>query len=233
MDKHVENMDNSKVIRINKKILMVLLSELIIFCGCAAAFAQGEEGYEGVVHLNEENSPRTDIIRLHVRANSDTEEDQKLKLKVRNAVIDNLQAELEQVISPESCGKELDMEARAETLREYTKNNLGRIEGWAKDIIEDEGYTYDAQASFGVTWIPEKTYDGIYFPAGNYEALNINIGEGIGENWWCVIFPPLCLIGSDEEFDEDEASVLFESNNGSRLILKSKILELLSKEKND
>ena len=80
----------------------------------------------------------------------------------------------------------------------------------------------------GVRYIPEKTYGDITFPAGNYEALNITLGEGSGENWWCVLFPPLCLLDEGtESADElsDEASELAENQ---RLMLRWKTLELLS-----
>ena len=79
------------------------------------------------------------------------------------------------------------------------------------------------KADLGITWIPEKEHGGIYFPAGNYEALRIVIGEGKGQNWWCVIFPPLCLI---EGCNEEEAARL-EKLYGDKVILKFKILELL------
>lgn len=229
MDKHVENMDNFKVIHIKKKImtglLMGMAAVLLILSVSMGAFA----GKTAVAEMGSQQ--RADVVRFHVRANSNSEEDQNLKLKVRNKVISSLQEELEEVVSPANCGRELNMEERAEMLREYTAANLDKIEGWAEEVIEKEGYDYEAKATFGVTWIPEKTYDGIVFPAGNYEALNIDIGEGAGENWWCVIFPPLCLVGSDETInDEEDTAVLFESDSGSRLILKSKILELLQQD---
>lgn len=228
MDKHVENMDNSKVIHGKTKKIGMLLIGLLVIGASVGAYALSETDASGETELKVGTEPRTDIVRFHVRANSNSDEDQQLKLKVRNYIISSLQAELEEVVSPESCGRDLDMEERSEKLRAYTESNLDKIEAWAEHVIRDEGYNYEAEATYGVTWIPEKTYDGIVFPAGNYEALNVNIGEGAGENWWCVIFPPLCLIGSDEEMDEEEESaVLFESDDGSRLILKSRILELL------
>ena len=112
------------------------------------------------------------IVRLHVLANSDTVEDQALKLKVRDAVIEYME-------------KQDDLNSAGEA-REYLSENLNRLEKIAEGVIASEGYDYSARADLGVRYIPEKAYGGITFPAGNYEALNITIGRGEGENWWCV-----------------------------------------------
>lgn len=125
------------------------------------------------------------IIRLHVIANSDSAEDQNLKLKVRDAII-------------EEVGK-LSSSGSIEESREWLKSHLGDLEETADAIIRENGYDYSASADLGVRWIPEKTYGDMYFPAGNYEALNITLGKGEGQNWWCVLFPPLCLITEDEK----------------------------------
>jgi len=85
-----------------------------------------------------------------------------------------------------------------ETSRDYIKSNLEEIEEVAEAIMEKEGFNYEATAVLEPRWVPEKTYGNVTFPAGNYEALNITLGEGEGENWWCVLFPPLCLIGVEE-----------------------------------
>ncbi|QAT41867.1 stage II sporulation protein R [Aminipila luticellarii] len=87
----------------------------------------------------------------------------------------------------------------AEESRAYLLSHLDLIEKVAEKIIKENGYDYKVNAELGVRWIPEKTYGDMTFPAGNYEALNITIGNGEGNNWWCVLFPPLCLIdGSDD-----------------------------------
>ena len=127
------------------------------------------------------------IIRLHVIANSDTVGDQALKLKVRDAVIEYLQ-------------KQDDLHTVDDT-REYLEANLGSLEKISEGIIAANGRDYSAHAKLGVRYIPEKTYGDITFPAGNYEALNITLGDGKGENWWCVLFPPLCLLDEGTESD--------------------------------
>ncbi len=150
------------------------------------------------------------IIRMHVIANSDSDEDQELKFKVRNRVLAKVQNALEGSIG-------------AAQTRTYIENNLEEIEACARQCVRAEGYDYDVKAAIGVTAIPAKQYDDVYFPAGTYEALTITIGEGKGQNWWCVIFPPLCLVDAQESQYEE----LFNEDIEGRLVLKSKILELL------
>lgn len=163
------------------------------------------------------------IVRLHVLANSDTVEDQALKLKVRDAVIEYME-------------KQDDFNSAGEA-REYLSENLNRLEKIAEGVIASEGYDYSARADLGVRYIPEKAYGGITFPAGNYEALNITIGRGEGENWWCVLFPPLCLLEEgtatdDEVVSGDEASEGNNDDEGSsearKLRLRWKLAEILN-----
>lgn len=140
-----------------------------------------------VMPVNGEEQIYSDLIRLHVIANSDSDEDQALKLKVRDAVIEYLQ-------------KQDDLHTVDDT-REYLEANLGSLEKISEGIIAANGRDYSAHAKLGVRYIPEKTYGDITFPAGNYEALNITLGDGKGENWWCVLFPPLCLLDEGTESD--------------------------------
>jgi len=160
-------------------------------------------------YIDEQETDYRGIIRLHVIANSDSAADQALKLKVRDAIIEymNKQDELEDT----------------DAAREYLKSDLDRFERIASGIIASEGFDHSVTADLGVRYIPEKTYGDITFPAGNYEALNITIGNGQGENWWCVLFPPLCLLdeGTEElpEMEEEAAA--------QQLQLRWKLLELL------
>ena len=151
------------------------------------------------------------IIRFHVIANSDSKEDQALKLHVRNMVVMKLQ-------------NALAFSTDVEETREYIQANLGLIEDWAESSIRGWGSDYDVSACLGISPIPARQYDDLYFPAGNYEALTITIGEGKGQNWWCVVFPPLCLVDAgDEAYGE-----LFEKGE-TGLVLRSKIKELLER----
>lgn len=136
------------------------------------------------------------IIRLHVIANSDTDYDQQLKLKVRDRLLEEME------------GKENIEEARL-----YIRNNLANMENIAKEVIKSEGFDYATKAKLGVTFIPEKSYEDITLPAGRYEALTVSIGSGKGHNWWCVIFPQLCI---PEKYSDSE-----------RIVIKSKIMEII------
>ena len=152
------------------------------------------------------------IIRFHVIANSDSDEDQELKFKVRNRVLGKVQNALE------------GSQGAAQT-RAYIEKNLEEIEACARQCVRAEGYDYNVKARIGVTAIPAKQYDAVYFPAGSYEALTITIGEGKGQNWWCVVFPPLCLVDARESGHDE----LFAEDAQGRLVLKSKVVELLKK----
>lgn len=167
------------------------------------------------------------IIRFHIRANSDTEEDQKLKLKVRNQVLAKVQSYLMEDLQRRQLQQGIEnslLEAqRLQLTRQWIQSNLDTIEDWAEEAVQEEGYDYPVTASMGITWIPQRQYDGLSFPAGNYEALTLNIGQGTGQNWWCVLFPPLCLIDCGDEL----AKARLDAALGDRIVLKSRILEIL------
>lgn len=166
-------------------LILTIIFGIVMFCTYTADDANQHEG----------------IIRLHVIANSNTASDQGIKLKVRDAIIKHMQ-------SRDDISTRRDME-------EYITANTDRLERIAEGVVASEGRDDNVKASLGVRYIPEKTYGGTTFPAGNYEALDIKIGEGKGENWWCVLFPPLCLLdeGTDSTGSSDGSQDLVE--NGS------------------
>ena len=143
-----------------------------------------------------------EIFRLHVVANSDTEEDQNLKLHVKTRIVDYLEDVL---------GEDRSLEAT----KEGVLTHLNEIEDTARQTIEEEGYDYPVTAAVEKTYFPDKTYGDCTFPAGEYEALNVKIGEAEGHNWWCVLYPSLCFIDEShgvvsEEKKEDLKEVLTE-----------------------
>ena len=123
------------------------------------------------------------VLRFHVLANSDSREDQALKLKVRDQV-GTLMAE-----------KLKDADSLEESER-IVKANLNLIENCAADVISAEGYAYPVSAALENCTFPEKTYGTYTFPGGVYEALRVVIGSGEGHNWWCVMYPNLCFANS-------------------------------------
>lgn len=159
------------------------------------------------------------IMRFHVVANSDSDEDQELKLLVRNYVLAKVENEITQSIV-EAGGPEADQSA---VMREYIEGNLPRIESWAREVVELHNFDYEVKAYMGIRHIPAKQYGDLFFPEGNYEALTLSIGEGAGQNWWCVVFPPLCLVDSEDSAYCEELGV----SDEDRLSLRFKTAELL------
>jgi len=132
---------------------------------------------------------RNELIRLHVVAASDSEEDQALKLQVRDAVINSLRENMENV-------------ADAEQAKIYLQENLPKIEALANRVLRAAGSTDVATVSLQLEEFSTRYYDTFTLPAGIYEALRITIGAGQGHNWWCVVFPTLCVGATVEEFEE-------------------------------
>lgn len=121
------------------------------------------------------------IIRLHVVANSDSPEDQQLKLFVRDEVITGMSGKLEDL-------KDIN------EVRTAIEESIEEIEAIAREAIAKSGKNYGVEAALTKTDFPTKVYGNLTLPAGSYQALNIVIGSGRGKNWWCVMFPPLCFI---------------------------------------
>ena len=201
----------------------------------------------GMTYRYNEMLSNEDFIRFHVVANSDSEEDQALKLKVRDRLIEKINSELAHMAVSEADANDEKASLDITEARVYIEQRLREIEAAAEQIVREEGYDYDVRAEFGVSWIPEKTYGSVTFPAGNYEALKIFIGEAEGHNWWCVLYPPLCLIDSSysgslkqDERDIMKDAVMSERYRGlteaaasgrpaSMLHLRFKTLEALEK----
>lgn len=142
------------------------------------------------------------LIRFHVIANSDSDKDQKLKLKVRDEVISYLQPKLENSNSIEESEK-------------IIKNEYKTLENISKKVISKNGYNYTVKVGLEYSNFPARQYSSVVLPAGKYKALRIIIGEGKGKNWWCVMFPPLCFIDDqngiiDEKTDKKLKEVLTE-----------------------
>lgn len=121
------------------------------------------------------------ILRLHVVANSDSEEDQSLKRQIRDDIL---------VYMKENMKKDSTLEES----KEYVKEHLSDIEKIAMDNINKKGMAYGVKAFLGDFDFPTKVYGDIALPSGNYQALRVVLGNGSGANWWCVLFPPLCFV---------------------------------------
>lgn len=186
--------------------------ELALLIGLAAALLAGAKALQTQEVMAEK------VVRLHVLANSDSEEDQALKLRVRDKVL----ARTTELLEASADRKEAEGLLRGDLLE---------IERIAAAEIAAAGYEYSVTAELTNTDFPTKEYDGFSLPAGNYLALRVVIGEGKGQNWWCVVFPPLCTAAASDVpasalaagFSEEEIALITEENEG--YVLKFKAVE--------
>ncbi len=210
------------------KILIGLMAAAFIALPFLNSSAQASEKGEGLIGSYGLINEYPGIMRFHVVANSDSTEDQDLKLQVRDYVLSKVQEEItQQMTSSYSDSASREPLAQQKFIREYIEDNLPRIESWAKEAVISQGFDYDVTASTGIRHIPAKYYDELFFPEGNYEALTLSIGEGKGQNWWCVVFPPLCMVDSENSVYNEELGITEED----KLILKFKTQELIDDQK--
>lgn len=154
-------------------------------------------------------------FRLHIMANSDKAYDQELKLSLRDELLkhtENLYNGLNTL----------------DEIKSVSYDNLAEIESFAQEYIRKQGYNYSVKAEITNMYFTTREYEQFTLPAGNYDALRIVIGEGKGHNWWCVMFPQLCLPGAenknsiDENYDDSQSDLI---KNGTKYRYKFKIVE--------
>lgn len=195
--------------RRKRKAPVMLLSLMI---GLAAAVVWG--GWA----LREQQELADKVVRLHILANSDSEEDQALKLQVRDVVL----TRAEELLRASDGRGEAEVMLR-EHLRELTQ--------MAQTAIAENGYGYSVRTELANTVFPTREYEGFSLPAGNYLALRVIIGEGGGKNWWCVVFPPLCSQSSADLAQTAMAAGLSQSDvalleEDGGYVLKFKSIEI-------
>lgn len=204
----------------NLKVKMVIILSFLLFIYitvCAFSYAQ-----------NISTDIANNVFRLHVLANSDSEEDQNLKYKVRDSLLKYMR---------EICGN-CKNKQEAISLVEKNKENFKQI---ALDTIRSEGYSYDVNINIGNFEFPTKDYGDISLPAGYYDALRVEIGEAKGHNWWCVMFPPLCFVDIssgvvpdeskellENNLSEEEFALISENDNNTEIQFKFKLLEFFN-----
>ncbi len=175
----------------NPKVKMVIILTFLLFIYtsiCAISYAQ-----------NISTDIASSVFRLHVIANSDSKEDQDLKYKVR----DNLLKYMNKICK--NCTSKED----AISLVEKNKDIFKQI---ALDTISNEGFSYDVNINIGNFEFPTKNYGDISLPAGLYDALRVEIGEAKGQNWWCVMFPPLCFVDISSGVVPEESKEVLQDN---------------------
>lgn len=168
-----------------------------------------------------------EILRFHVLANSDSDEDQQLKLRVRTLLLDSIY-------------EKLGENASLDDTKEYVLANKDSLEQEAEDYMKAEGYDYPAHMEVTEFYFPSKTYGDMVFPCGTYDAVRVEIGKGKGHNWWCVLYPPLCFVDSTyavvpdssreilrESLDAADYQALLKKQPEVHIRIRSKFLELL------
>ena len=193
----------------NKK--NILTSALIIFISALLIT---------VIPTDVEAAIYEDTIRLHILANSDTEYDQTLKIKLRDAIL-------------EKFGTRLQGYTDKREAESMLTDLIDGIELYANDTVRNLGYSYDVKVTMGEEWYDTRVYDDFTLPKGYYTSLIISIGEGKGQNWWCVMYPPMCLDICVSQDYEDDALIGYNRQqtdliSSSRYNVKFKILELIS-----
>ncbi len=202
----------------NAFIILFLLFIFIVVCA---------NSYVSAVSSNISSS----VFRLHVIANSDSSEDQNLKLIVRDRVLAYMNSLVDTNISSK------------EEIMRLVSDNLENFKSIAQDTVYENGYNYDVNVEIGNFTFPTKTYGDIALPAGYYDALRVTIGEAKGKNWWCVMFPPLCFVDvssgvvpedSKETLEESLSDEEYEliSGNSTEFEVKFKFVEFFENFKN-
>lgn len=203
--------------KIFKRIILVI-SLLLIYIAISAF------SYVAAVS----NDISESVFRLHVIANSDSEEDQNLKYIVRDNLIKYMNTLTQNMSTKDDAIK-------------IAKEHEQDFRDIAIKTIRENGYNYDVKVEIGNCYFPTKYYGDISFPAGYYDALKVEIGESAGQNWWCVMFPPLCFVDMStgivpdeskqtikEQLSEEEYAIINEKNNAN-INFKFKLIELFSK----
>ena len=165
------------------------------------------------------NTVREDVVRLHILANSDSKADQKVKLQVRDALLEKNTLILSEGVSKENAV-------------EYFELSKDELLKTAIEVLKENGFDYGVELRLEKEYFETREYGELTFPAGEYTALKVILGEGEGKNWWCVMFPPLCVPAAGEvEIKENTDDYLTESGNeivngGKKYIMKFKLLEM-------
>lgn len=172
-----------------KKFVIIIVCFVVLFAGGVSFY-----------FLNNEKD-NTSYLRVHVRANSNSEEDQQVKYSVKEAVVDYLTPLIAEGSTFEQAYNILEA-------------NLKNIEAVADGVLKEYGFEYKSTAKLNQEYFPTRSYDELTLENGYYDALILNLGSGTGNNWWCVVYPPLCFIGK-------------EGSAGKNIKYRSKILEII------
>jgi stage II sporulation protein R len=215
MSENVGNTKTSKTRRMMMKIKKILVLGCVLILCLAVC---------NILPIHGEEKIYESVVRLHVLANSDSDDDQALKLKVRDEILAH--------VSP----LVIDCKSREEAIK-ILQGELGKIKKLAREVVLSEGYDYSVDVTLTLEDYPTRNYEAMSFPSGQYVSLRVLIGEAEGQNWWCVLFPPLCLSSASEKsanedafiavgLNSDQYKIITESDN-TKYQLRFKILEVI------
>ena len=190
-----------KAKRLLSPVIMLLLATLIM----------------AVIPTEAEGAVYGDTLRLHIPANSDTEADQKIKLEIRDKILGKYSADLSRFSSANEA---------AEELSKFTEEVESDVCLW----LSEGGFDYGCTVTVCEEWFDTREYDGITLPAGEYRALKVTLGEGCGQNWWCVMYPPMCLgvATSTPQVIPEYSDAEYRLVKSGRYSVRFKILEIIS-----
>lgn len=202
--------------RKDKIFLSIIAIFLAIYMAFSCSFFTAASG-----------SVREDVVRLHILANSDSAEDQRVKIAVRDALLNENALILTENVT-------------ADNAHVYFEKSKDALLKKAIKTLEENGFAYGAKITLQTEYYETRKYGELTFPAGEYLSLKVVLGEGNGKNWWCVMFPPLCIPAADgvEGDKEKTAEYLSPSgedivNGGKKYIVKFKLLEIFEDIKNN
>ena len=150
---------------------------------------------------------RENVVRLHILADSNSKIDQEVKLKVRDALLEKNTQLLSNKVTPENA-------------EEYFKQSKDELEKCANEVLKENGFDYTAKITLGKEYYTTRVYEDLTFPAGTYTSIKVVLGSGEGKNWWCVMFPPLCVPVATGGVETDDSVSLEEylDENGKRIV---------------
>lgn len=193
----------------DKMLLSIVAIALAVYMALSCSYFSAAAG-----------SVRGDVVRLHILANSDSRADQRVKLLVRDALLKANSSILKEGVTTENA-------------EHHFKSSRKLLLETAEKVLRENGFSYDVAVTLEDEYFETRKYGELTFPAGEYLSLKVILGEGKGKNWWCVMFPPLCVPAADNISADKEKAAAFLSqsgekiiNGGNKYIVKFKLLEL-------
>ena len=182
--------------RHDRIFLASLIIAFILYCAFSVTYFASVSG-----------EIRESVVRLHILAESNSEIDQQVKLKVRDALLTKNTELLSNKVTPENA-------------EEYFENSKDELEKCANEVLKENGFNYTAKITLGKEYYTTRVYENLTFPAGTYTSVKVILGSGQGQNWWCVMFPPLCVPAATGDITTDDGVNLEEylDEDGKRIV---------------